>query len=505
LPVAAQRDIVRAHNQAAECAPRDGLEAGNLGEPFVNHPWTWHVLSEAQLDRIHGAALQYIARQGFVVQHQGLLARARSRGASVSEADGRVRVSRELYSELMAAVPAHYTIRNMLGETWEIGGARQLGNAIVTDPWIIDYATGQPRRPCLEDLRRHTLIAEQLDPVAAISRMDFPVTDEPGPTSSLRALETHLLNHTRHYMVMAASQESFDQWLDLAPILSRGGDVSRLFSSGIAVGSPMVLNELNGDLLTRTVEMDFAVVPTVCPMAGSTSPYSLAGTLLQSHIEVLMVTLLTQMLRPGHPVQYVSGLSVTDMRNGADLYYTMDKVLWKTAAVQLGLALNMPVGAECGGTLTHRCDPQCGAEGMLFMLAAHASGAHLLSGFGSCHNAIGMSAEMMVIQQAYLRAARHLARGIRTDDPFMGLASLERVGSGGQFLDDDLTVQLLRSDEFFQDDVFDLGGDQGDGRGILERAHERVEQMLSGYTPRVPGDVQEGLRRYFHDLCRRTR
>ena len=101
-------------------------------------------------------------------------------------------------------------------------------------------------------------------------------------------------------------------------------------------------------------------------------------------------------------MEYVSGLSVTDLRNGADLYYTLDKVLWKNAAVQLGLAENMPVGAECGGTLTHRYDPQSGAEGMLFMLAAHASGAHRIAGFGSCHNAVGMSAEMMVIQQAYL-------------------------------------------------------------------------------------------------------
>ena len=83
----------------------------------------------------------------------------------------------------------------------------------------------------------------------------------------------------------------------------------------------------------------------------------------------------------------------------------------------LGSAEHMPVGAECGGTLTHRYDPQAGAEGMLFMLAAHASGAHRIAGFGSCHNAVGMSAEMMVIQQAYLHAARHIARGIRTDDP----------------------------------------------------------------------------------------
>lgn len=68
---------------------------------------------------------------------------------------------------------------------------------------------------------------------------------------------------------------------------------------------------------------------------------------------------------------------------------------------------------------------------------------------------------------------------------------------------DDLTVDLMRSDEFFQDDVFDLSGGHGDSKPLLERAHERVEQLVAGYQSRVPGDIQEALRRHFHDLYRR--
>lgn len=464
---------------------------------------TWRVLSEAQIGKIREAALNHIERHGFVVQHEELLAKARARGAQVDGASGRVRLPRTLVAELMATVPSRYTVRNILGETWEVGGGAQYGAAIVTDPWIIDYQSGEPRRPCLEDVRRHTIIAEQLEPVIGISRMDYPVTDDPGPASSLRALELHLLNHTRHYHVMATGLEAFDEWMGIAKILARGGDLAGLITSAVATGSPLVLNAINVELLKRSVNRGFAIQPTICPMAGSTAPYSLAGTLLQAHIEVLMLATMSQILKPGHPVIYGTGLSVTDLQNGADLYYTMDKVLWKLAAVELGRAEKMPTWAECGGTMTHRTDPQAGAEGMLFMQAAQASGADLISGFGSCHNAMGMSAEMMVLQQAYLRAARHLARGIQTDDLRLATANLERVGPGGQFLDDDLTVELMRSDEFFQDDVFDLSGGHGDGRGMLERAHERVEQLVTGYQSRVPGDIQEGLRRHFCELYRK--
>lgn len=461
----------------------------------------WKVLTEDQLARLREAAWDFLGTTGFTVQHPRLLQLAAAAGAQVEAASGRVRIPRALARELMAGVPTRYRIRNALGDFWDVGGERQLGLAIVTDPWIIDSATGEPRRPCLEDVRRHTIVAAQLEPVAAISCMDYPVTDVAGPTSNWRALETHLLYHARHYVVMPTSVESLRAWVGLSGLLARGGDRRGLLTVAVATGSPLVLNALNGELLLLAVEHGFPIQPTVCPMAGSTAPYSLAGTLLQAHLEVLMVTLVAQMVRRGQPVLYASGLSVTDLRSAADLYYTMDKVLWKIASVQLAAAEKMPAMAECGGTMTFRPDAQAGAEGMLFMLAAQASGAQVLSGFGSCHNAIGMSAEMMVIQEAYLHAARHVARGIRLDDARLALESLRRASPGSNFLEDDLTLGLLRSDEFFRDPIFDLSGGEGDHRSMLERAHERVESLVAGFTNPLPDSLQDDLRRHFHDRC----
>ncbi len=461
----------------------------------------WKVLGDGQLASLRETTWEFLETTGFTVQHPRLLQVARAAGAQVEESGGRVKVPQTLARELMDGVPARYTIRNAFGGSWEVGGDRQLGLAIVTDPWIIDYQTRQTRRPRLEDLRRNTIVAEQLDPIVAISCMDFPVADVTGPASTLRALETHLLHHSRHYVVMAANLHSLRHWCDIARILSRGGEIRGLLTAAVATGSPLVLNELNGDILLEAVEHGFAIQPTVCPMAGSTAPYSLAGTLLQSHMEVLMVTLLAQMARRGSPVLYASGLSVTDLRSASDLYYTMDKVLWKIATVQLAAAEGMPAMAECGGTMTFRYDPQSGAEGMMFMLAAHTSGARVLSGFGSCHNAIGMSAEMMVIQEAYLRAARHLSRGIRIDEARLAVQTLRRAGPASHFLDDDLTLGLMRSDEFFHDPIFDLGDSGTESRPLLERAHDRVEQLVEGFRSSVPHDIQENLRRYFADRC----
>jgi len=461
-------------------------------------------LSEHHIGQLQAATEQLLENVGLRVQHEGLLRMARAARARVEDASGVVRFPADVLRELLAQAPNQYAVAGIDGVNRVIGGDSQGCLAIVTDPWIIDYETQRPRRPQLDDIRRHTIIAQSLDQVVGISRMDFPVTDVAGPLSSLRALEEHLLRHNKHIFVYATTEQSYRQWLEIGEILARdsGLALSRLMSVAVAVISPFVISQLNGDLLLSACNNQCPVIPTVCPMAGTTAPYSAAATLLQGNAEVVGLAALAQIVRPGTPYLYHMGPSVTDMRDGHDLYYTLDKVLWKLAAVQLGRAYNLPTGAECGGTMTYRYDQQNGAEGILFMLAAQRSGANLLAGIGSCYNAVGMSAEMMLIQIAWLEAARFLGRGIDTGHLQAALESIRRAGPGGSFLDDELTLKLLRSGEFFANDLFDLSGAE-DGPSLLERAHRKLEAIIEGFRSPVPENVQEHLRRYFQDEYRK--
>jgi trimethylamine--corrinoid protein Co-methyltransferase len=396
-------------------------------------------------------------------------------------------------------VPSSYTIAGADGGQHTIGGENQVCHAIVTDPWIVDYGTQTPRRPRLDDLRRHTTIAQQLDQVVAISLMDFPVSDVPEPISSLRAFEEHALYHNKHILVYATNMERYGDWMEVGGILLQDGDLStsRLMSVAVGALSPLTISDLNVEFLLDACAKDFPVIPTVCPIAGMTSPYTLASTLLQGNVEIVGIAVLTQVVRRGHPYLYAFGPSVGHMRSMHDLYYTLDKVLWKIAGVQLGRSYHMPVAAECGGSMTHRYDQQNGAEGFLFMLAAAASRAHILAGIGSTYNAVGMSAEMMLIHTAWLASAQFLQRGITVDDLHLGVESLRRAGPGGQFLLDDLTTRFLRSDEFFSNDLLDYSGASEQNQSLLVRAHEQVEKIVADCRSPHPGQVQEGIHRYF--------
>ncbi|MEW6750047.1 MAG: trimethylamine methyltransferase family protein [Candidatus Latescibacterota bacterium] len=459
-------------------------------------------LTPSQVEELRGQAFRLLEEPGFRVQHEGLLGRLGRAGATVDGASGRVRLPSSLLRELLAQAPPRYQVGGLSGRQWCVGGQERHCLAIVTDPWIIDSGSGHPRRPRLTDVQRHTRLAQQLEEVAAISLMDYPVADVSGPFSNLRALEAYLLEHDKHLHVMPTSAASFGRWERLLEVLATNGAPPGvpLVTLGVAVLSPLTLTPDNGELLLAACRGGFPVVPTVCPMAGTTAPYTLGGTLLQAHAEALLVAALVQLVRPGHPVLHVIGPSRTDMRTGEDLYYTLDKVLWKIAGVQLGQACGLPTGAECGGTMASRYDLQSGAEGVLFMLAAWHSGAHLLAGIGSCGNAVTMSAEMMLVQTAWLRAARFLSGGL--PGPTAGdLASLCRVGPGGHFLEDPLTLEELRAHGFFEDPLLDCVGGHLGHTPMLQRAQERAAELLAAHRSPLPGRLQEGIRAFFRQEC----
>ena len=458
-------------------------------------------LTDTQIDEIKRASEDILERTGFKVMDDPALALCRKAGANVNGATGVVRLPKTLLHELIAQAPSQYAVAGVNGDEWVLGDESQWGVAITTDPWIIDAETRAPRRPCSEDIRRNTIIGQQLDYVMGMTCMDFPVTDVPGPNSYLAALEKHLLHHAKHNYLYPTSVESLRRWLRIGKVLNRGDDIhgSRLFTVAAPSLSPLAVTSANIEMIRIACEHGFPVVPTVCPTAGMTSPYTLAGTLAMGNAEVLAILALSQIINPCNPVLYGFGPAVGNLRNGACLYYTVDKVLWKLGHVQLGKAYNLPVLAECGGSMVHHFDQQSGAEGMLFMLAAVASDAHLLAGFGSTMNALGHSTEMMLIQDEYFRAAKFLRQGMRTDAEHLAIESAHRVGPRGEFMTDDLTLKYMRGGEFFANDLFDHTGTTEGGTSLFDRAHAKVQSMIADFQSPVPDDVQEGLRRFFRD------
>ena len=467
------------------------------------------MLSDSDVEKVHAETLRLFETVGFKVTHEQALSKFAKAGAKVDPTSGLVRVPRRLVAELLAAAPSTAMLTGLNGKALAAGGDNRHYLSLVIDPYIIDYEAG-PRRPVLQDVLGNTIVGESLDRIGAMHRMQFPVADVAGADGELKTAEVFLSHTTKHVASCPVSVADGRLWMDVMAVIAdaAGLDVSNtpLMTIAMAVTSPLQVHGPNVELMKMAMERCYPIIPTVCPMAGTTSPYSMAGSFVQANAESLMATLIAQLYNPGHPCFYHVSPSVTEMRTGRDLFFKAEAAMFKTMAGQMGAHYNLPMVGEGGGTITHRPDVQAGAESMMVLLAGHATGHHLFYGMGSNYNANGMSPENVVMACSLVEMAEFITRGIDLSDHKLAHDSISRVGPGGNYLTDELTLELLRSDEFMEGENVDYTGGYGhDGAGMLEIAHQKVADLIANYKPTVPERVREAIRKFFTDKYQDTK
>ena len=460
-------------------------------------------ISDSEVEKIHEETLKVFESVGIKVRHEETLNKLAQAGAQVNQASGLVKLPKELVKELLEQIPHVAVMTGLNGKRLEVGKDNKYYGSLVIDPFIIDYKDG-PRRPMLEDVRRNSIVGESLDRISFKARMQYPVSDISEPDSYLKTMEVYLTHNSKHNVALPTSMENLKEWMDVTEVIAdaAGLDVNStpLMSLGMAITSPLQIDGFNVEIIKAAIERCYPVVPTVCPMAGTTCPYSIAGSALIGNIESLAGNLLVQLYKPGHPVLYRSSPSVTDLKSGHDLYFSAECMLFQAIATQMASFYKIPASGIAGGSLTHRPDVQNGAENMLIALSATMLAQNFVFGLGCCHNANGMSSEYIIMQCGLYDMAEYLACGVDTSSYKMSFESIKDVGPGGNFLTDKLTLDLLHGDEFFKSSFVDSsGGYQGNTPGMYEIAHQKADDMVKDYQPTVPAKVREAIKKFFTD------
>ena len=466
------------------------------------------VLNQNDMEKIHDRSLTILEKAGMRVRDaecRDLLLKA---GAKSDSGDEKVRIPRQLVEECLRVAPSRFKLFRQDGTAIEIGTDSRVFGSLILDPWIIDYATQLPRRPLLNDVARHARLGDALDNISFMYLMDMPTEDVGGNDSYVRVMETFAVNRTKPVMAGPSSRESLKRWIELAEILADGHPLSErpMLCLGAPVTTPLTFNELNAEIMKEGVRRGLPICAQSEPIAGITAPLSFAGDLLMGNCENLFLVAMAQLLRPGAPIAYSMGNALMDFQTGRAIFYPADKMLWKIASSQMAQFYHLPIEGEATGSMVGRYDTQNGIEHALHMLPSAISGGGMFNGIGSCYNACGMSAEMVVIHSDLLRLMDRLRMGINVSDEMLDVESIIGVGAGGHFLEEDLTLEMLRSGEFFTSGCFDRLGEQSPNRfedSMLFRAHQRVEGLLSSHTPAVPDHVAGEIHRWAADRCDR--
>jgi trimethylamine--corrinoid protein Co-methyltransferase len=464
-------------------------------------------LSKAQLQRIHDASLKVLASTGVEVHNDEALDLYQQGGARVE--GRRVYITPAMVAEAVKRAPSRVLLAGRdPAQDVVLEGQRIYAGTGGSPTMMLDPGADSVRPATLRDLADMACLAD------ALPHCDFLVipltpTDIADEHMPLNRFYTSLAFCAKHVMGGVYSLEGARQVIELGSAIAGGLQalqVRPLISNITSwMVSPLHLDTEVTQILIEWCRHGLPVALSSAPMAGSTSPVTLAGTLVQLNAEQLSGIVLTQLVRPGTPVLagYIPG--VADMRSGGYLGGAVEFGMMQAAASQLAHHYGVPIYGSGGMSDSKLPDAQAGYEKMATLLLAAMGGCNYI------HHAIGMvtnmsaaSLEQAVMDDEVAGMVLRVLRGAEITEETLAVEAIARVGPGGHYLMDDHTLQFMRSELFHPSLADRQNRSAWEVAGKLDarsRAAARAEKLLRDHEPMdLPVAVDKVIRSRFH-IC----
>ena len=453
------------------------------------------LLTPEDLKLIDQTGRLILERVGIRIFDSSFLDRLKKAGAQVDYDEQRVRFEGDWLDEILNRAPSSFVLYSRDGKNdLHLGeGNVYFGNGGRVFR-ILDMVTGGYRLTKLMDVANTATLVHHLD------HLRFYIIA--CQAHDIKPINYHLLdfyyalNHTtKHVMGGCTDLHGAEQMWKLASIIAGGEDRLREkpFVSVITNPvSPLTIEANTLEILSFCANRGIPVTCAPAPIAGATSPASLAGTLSQMHAEALAGVALVQLLAPGAKVLYGAVPTIMDLRKMDFTLGSVEMAMMNASAVQLAKLHNLPIYASAGVTEAKRPDIQAGFEKAVSYLTVAMTGAdyiHLAAGILDSANSI--SYEQFVIDNEIIGMVNRMLSGIKVNEDTMAFNVIERVGPGGNFVIEDHTINHM-TDEFLYPTLsvrcnFDVW--EGLGRpDMLSQANARVRKILE--------DGREGLLDY---------
>jgi trimethylamine--corrinoid protein Co-methyltransferase len=465
----------------------------------------YRALTDEHIRQIHNASLFILEHTGIQVENETALALYRQGGARVI--DNRVYIPSEMVEHALKSVPASICLAGRdPRQDVMLEGQRVYAGTGGSPSMMLDPGADTVRPGTLKDLADLARLADTLENcdfiVIPLHPTDIPVEDV--PANRFFTCATH---STKHVMGGVGSVEGARQVIEMGIMIA--GSLENLqqrpFFSAITcwMVSPLRLDTGVTDILLEWCKTGLPVALSSAPMAGSTSPMTLAGTLVQLNAEQLSGIVLTQLTRPGTPVLagYIPGLA--DMHSGGYLGGAVEFGMMQAGAAQLAHFYRVPIYGSGGMSDSQVPDAQAGYEKMATLLLAAMAGCNFI------HHAISMlanmsaaSLEQAVIDDEMVGMVMRVLKGVAVTDASLGIDAIQRVGPGGNYLLDPLTLQYMRSETYsprLSNRKNPAAWQAGGKLDTRARAIARVEKLLQEHqSPGLPPSIETAIRGRFN-------
>jgi trimethylamine--corrinoid protein Co-methyltransferase len=471
----------------------------------IRNPWSpVDVLSDDELESIVSAALTILETTGFRYLDDRSRETLEAAGADAANDAGMTRLDRDFVMAMASRAPATFGLRaRNRARDLTIGGNHIVFASVGGPAFVSDLDKG--RRPgSYEELCDYFKLVQSLDIIHQEGGGSFEPMDLPA--------------ESRHLDLYYAQMTLLDKNAQGYP-LGRDRTVDCLEMTAIAHGltrdtlaeAPTVLAIINTnspmqlDVPMSEAVFELASANQVCcitpfTLAGSMSPATLAGTLAQQTAEVLAVTTLAQVIRPGAPVMYGAFASNVDMQSGAPALGTPEYAKMALASAQIARRLGLPVRSS--NTTTSNCaDAQAAYESQMSLWSTVLAHTHLVNhAAGWLEGGLTASFEKLILDAEMLQMIAETLRPIVVDDSELALEAIDEVPPGGHHFGTAHTLERFET-AFYAPLVssrqnFEAWQESGSSDAAA-RANGLWKQLLASYEqPAIDPAIEEALADY---------
>ena len=462
------------------------------------------ILSEDQIDTIIETALDVLATQGMRFLEPSSRDIMRDAGADIDDAEQTVHLDPALVREKLALAPAEFDLRaRNPAHDLTLGGNRIVFTSVGGPAFCSDLDDG--RRPGnYEEMCDYLRIVQSLNIVHQEGGGAFEAMDLPAAT---RHLDLYLSQHRlldNNCQAYALGRERTVDAIEMACI-ALGADRAELekrpaLLAIINTNSPMQL-----DIPMTEAVLELASAGQVCcitpfTLAGSMSPATLAGTLMQQTAEVLAVATFAQTVKAGAPIVYGSFASNVDMQSGAPALGTPEYTKSAQASGQIARRLGLPFRSS-NTTVSNCVDAQAAFESQMSLWGSVMGHANLVNhAAGWLEGGLTASFEKLIVDAEMLQMIAEYLRPIDVNDDELAVDAIAEVGPGGHHFGTSHTLERYES-AFYTPILsnrqnFESWQESG-SLDIAARANTIWKQLLNEYEqPPLDPAIEEELVAY---------
>lgn len=443
----------------------------------------FQLLEKALIERILGEAFQLIEDPGVRVAPyvEDLLS-----GVGITVKDGVAHIPEPLARRLLELVPRGFCLYDRNGKPAVHYG----GDDVHFDPGssclnILDPFTQQPRPALSADLIRLVQVTEMLPQFAAQSTA-MVCNDAPPEIGDWYRLLLVLWFSEKPVVTGAFSATSLHTLIDLLAIESGGREALRMQPRAIfdvCPSPPLNWSEFASQNLVDLARAGIPAEIVSMPLAGATAPVTLAGSVVQHAAECISGITIHQLAQPGAPIVWGAAPAIFDMRTGKTPMGAIETAMLDIACAEVGKHLGLPTHAYMVAGDGRVIDAQVEMESGISATLGALAGINMISGAGmldflACH-----SIEKLVIDAEAIASTQRLLEGIIPRGVSLAVDVFAQTGLHGDFLKLKETRALFRKEQHFPSAVIDRGLANMDGTNpdILDRARQRVEELVSAY------------------------